>query len=124
MQVKVANILNALPVFGNISQNQSAARHLTAKTMYKLLKLLRVMEEEQTLYDKVRIERIESYNNVLEDGSKAVPEDKIPEFSSYMQELALKDVDITCDLTLDDLSEEHLSMDELLAIEPFLNLPP
>lgn len=121
--MKIIKIIQAKEVFSPHFQKK-----LSPSLSYKIYKLCRFAEQEESFYNAKKREIIEQYAKrdengaiVNNNGMIAIIEDKIDEAKNVINELQSIDVDApNVKFTLDELSEIKLSVQDIAALDGFI----
>ena len=124
IQVTLNDILNNAEIFRELS-----AKALPVKTAFKIARLIRELDKENTTFDESRRQIIEKYAERDENGRiKQTPEgniqlqqDKIEECNNELVELLNTTIEINVDkISIDALGDIELTPVQIINLEAFI----
>lgn len=115
--MKIIQILEAHP-----SLQKFAAQDLSIKTLYKVSKLLRKLDEELAFYNEQRNKILAQYCDIVEN--RYVPrENDVQKLNDEIQELTNVEIDCEINEVVIGCDEDiKLSYNDLIALEGFVRI--
>lgn len=109
MKVKLSDIYNSIESLNKLMQVE-----LPITVSYKLVKLLKKLNEEIGLIEQSRIKLVKKYSPDGKDENVAVPEDKRDEFFKEFAELLTTEVTLNFEpISVSSLPNLNMSVNEL-----------
>lgn len=124
IQVSLNDILNSIPVFREVS-----TKTLPVKTAFRVARLIRELDKENTTFDESRKQIIEKFaerdenNNMkqTDEGNIIIQQDKIDLCNIEMTDLLNMKVEINADkLNIDDFGDIEITPIQMLAMDHFI----
>ena len=124
IQVSLNDILNSIPVFREVS-----TKTLPVKTAFRIARLIRELDKENTTFDDSRRKIIEKFaerdenNNMkqTEEGNIVIQTDKIEFCNKEMTDLLNMVVEVNADkLNIDDFGDIEITPIQMLAMDSFI----
>lgn len=114
MNIKLIQILSARDTLSRLGE-----RTLPVKQSYRLAKLIKAINNEMGVYEGERIKLCEKYGTLSEDKTKYDIHD-MEGFSRDSEELLNQEIEL--DIKLIDISDLELSAQDIISIEPFIEV--
>lgn len=124
IKVAIRDIVDGLGVIKDLS-----TKTMPAVTAYKVARLLKNILEEYNLYNKTRLNLINKYAELNDDGSVrtngqniVIQNDKIQVCNEEIQQLLDSEVELNASaLTLDELDALSFTPAQMYLLQPFIN---
>ena len=122
--MKLYTLIKIKKIFMPYSQEK-----LSAKLSYKIYKLIRKIEEDESFFEQKRQELINEYGEkdehgqliITHDGMVKIPKELQEEAQQKLSDLSSIDVEMpTCTFTIDELSEIKLSVVDMATLEELI----
>ena len=116
MKTSIKQILNARETLSRLS-----GRTLPVKQSYRLAKLVKAVNDELSIYEGERIKLCEKYGTLNKE--KRIYEFEDEAYKSFETDInVLQSQEVELDIKLIDISDLELSAQEIISIEPFIEV--
>ena len=124
IELTVQDMIDSIPTLRDLSNKQ-----LKSKVAFRVARLLREVQAESETFETARINLVKLYaakdeNGEIktdENGNTYIEQDKIEEFNKELRDLLDNTITINGDkLSLDDLSDETFTPQQMLSFSAFL----
>jgi hypothetical protein len=124
IQVTLNDILNNAEIFRELS-----TKSLPVKTAFKVARLIRELDKENTIFDESRRQIIEKYaerdeNGIIKqtaEGNIQLQQDKIEECNNELVELLNTTIEINVDkISIDALGDIKITPAQMINLEAFI----
>ena len=116
MKTSIKQILNARETLSRL-----AGRTLPVKQSYRLAKLVKAVNDELSIYEGERIKLCEKYGTLNKE--KRIYEFEDEAYKSFETDInVLQSQEVELDIKLIDISDLELSAQDIINIEPFIEV--
>lgn len=116
MKISIKQILNARETLSRLAE-----KTLPVKQSYRLAKLIKAVNDELSIYEGERIKLCEKYGTLNKE--KRIYEFEDETYKSFETDInVLQSQEVELDIKLIDISDLELSAQEIISIEPFIEV--
>lgn len=117
MKISIATLINSTPIFDKLMNKE-----LSPVTSFKLVKIVKAINEEMAVFEKEKIKLLEKYGKKNEDDSYTILDENKELWNKDISDLLSLEVDVVFDKI--NLADEDIkiSPSEIMRIEAFIEM--